>query len=92
MLLVVCVSGKKYIKSVDTLDTAVIEDIVPRLVHIDNLTHNVDGTELVIGEDYEIYDTEFVDDPGDYEDEPIGTFWVTNNVLLFEGDVTHSEF
>lgn len=92
MLLVVRIPGKKYVKSVDTLDTSVIEDIISRLLHIDNLCHNVDGTELVIDESYDIYDIEFVDDPGDREDDPIGTFWVTNNVLLFEGDVTHSEF
>lgn len=92
MLLIVCISGKKYIKSVDTLDTVIIFDIISKLLHIDNITHNVDGTELTIDEDYDIYDTEFVDDPGDYEDEPIGTFWITNNILVFEGDVTHSEF
>ena len=91
MLLVVRISGKKYIKSVDTLDTTVIEDVVSELLHIDNLRHNVDGSELVINKSYEIYDTEFVDDPGDYEDESIGTFWVTTNTLLFD-DIVHTEF
>ena len=92
MLLLVCVSGKKYIKSVYTLDEVAIFDIISKLLRVDNLTYDVDGNELIIDEAYDIYDTEFVDDPGGYEDEPIGTFWVTNNVLLFEGDVTHSEF
>ena len=91
MLLVVRTHGKKYIKSVDTLDTADIEDIVSKLLHIDNLRHNVDSTELVIDKSYEIYDTEFVDDPGDYEDDYIGTFWVTANVLIFD-DIVHTEF
>lgn len=92
MLLVVCISGKKYIKSVDTLDEFVITDIVSKLIHKDDISHNVEGTELTIDEEYDIYETEFVDDPGDSEDEPIGCFYVTNNTLLFEGGVVHSEF
>lgn len=91
MLLVLYTNGKKYIKSVDTLDESILTDYISKILHKD-ISHNIEGKDAILDEEYEIYETEFVDDPGDSEDEPIGGFYVTNLTLLFDGDVTHTEF
>lgn len=91
MLLVLYTQGKKYIKSVDTLDESILTDYISNILHKD-ISHNIEGKDAVLDEEYEIYETEFVDDPGDSEDEPIGSFHVTNLTLSFDGNITHTEF
>ena len=92
MLLVIRACGKKYIKSVDTLDANFIIDIVSKLLNKDNISNNTNSSELIIDESYFIYENEFVNESDEKEDEEhIGVFWITNNTLLFD-DIVHTEF
>lgn len=90
MLLVLYTCGKKYIKSVDTLDESILTNHISSILHKD-ISHNIEGKDAALDKEYEIYETEFVDDPGDSEDEPIGYFHVTNNIIEFEGDDVYLE-
>ena len=91
MLLVIVLGQDLYVKSINDITESSVTEIIEKILHKE-ICHNIEESELILDKEYYIYEANFIDDPGDYEDEEIGVFYVTNDTLHFHNYGTYSSF
>lgn len=83
MLLIIFSNKGQYVSSINSLNEQDISDTIERLLH-NTFLHNIDGDEAILNKSYELYEDQFVDDPGDCEPDTIGKFMITDKSIFYD--------
>lgn len=91
MLLVIVMGNNLYVKSINDVKESSVTEVIEKILHKE-ICHDIEDSELILEKEYNIYEANFVDDPGDCEDDEIGVFYITNDTLHFHDYGSYSSF